>query len=80
MGEIENLIGECEYMQMEMKMLNKKVKVVQKDFYVKIGILRQLHDNFIVLEFFNGKEEIISFDRINAISEIDAGGDANGRK
>ena len=62
-------------MTMEMtELLNKSVVVVKKDGYQKIGVLKTLTALFLVLRFFDGKEEIISFEAIDSVKQADGRG------
>jgi predicted transcriptional regulator len=64
-------------MKMELEMttlLNKEVVVVKKDGFKKIGVLTALTDRFLILRFFDGKEEIISFEAIDSVKQADGRG------
>jgi hypothetical protein len=50
-------------------LIGRRVYVVKRDGYGKPGILREMTDNFIVLDLGNGKEEVISFVAIDTIKE-----------
>jgi ferredoxin-fold anticodon binding domain-containing protein len=55
--------------QME-TLVGKDVKVIRKNGgYTKVGVLRQITNGFIVLQLFNGRTEVITFDGIEAIKE-----------
>jgi small nuclear ribonucleoprotein (snRNP)-like protein len=48
-------------------LINKKVAVIKTDGFIKLGILKHIDRNFIVLKLLNGDEEIISFRAIDTI-------------
>lgn len=48
-------------------LVGKPVVVLKIDGYTKMGILKSLSEQFIVLQFYDGKEEIISFGVINNV-------------
>ena len=52
-----------------MNLLGKEVKVVMRDGFIKSGYLREVTANYIVLEFFSGKQEIIAFGVLKSVSE-----------
>jgi hypothetical protein len=58
--------------------LNKKVKVRQKDNFVKEGILVGHDDNFVFLEFSSGEKVAISKGIIVEIKEV-RGGENHGK-
>lgn len=56
-------------------LLNTQVVVVKKDGFQKIGVLKALTDRFLILKFFDGREEIISFEAIDSVKQAnDRGG------
>lgn len=48
-------------------LIGKPVIVLKIDRYTKTGILKSISEQYIVLQFFDGKEEIISFGVINNV-------------
>ena len=52
-------------------LLNKKIRVVQKDGFVKIGILIDYDANFITLSFDNGDKNYINRDSILSFQEVE---------
>lgn len=55
-------------------LISKEVVVVKKDGYQKIGVLKALTDRFLILKFFDGREEIISFEGIDSVKQADGRG------
>ena len=47
--------------------VGKKIKIVQKDGFIKHGILKDVSDNFLTLEFDNGDLNIIKKDFVLSI-------------
>jgi len=56
---------------MEMDLVGKNVKVIQKDGYVTIGKLMDINSSYIALEYFNGRKVIITFQEIKSIKQIE---------
>lgn len=54
------------------KFIGKRVKIVQKDNFIKSGICNGYNESFIFLEFDNGTELSISFDTIKEIRILEA--------
>ncbi len=52
-------------------LINKKVKVVMRDGYLKFGILKRVESNFIEVEYFNGKKEIINLEYVKSLTEFE---------
>jgi len=52
-------------------LLNKKIRIVQKDGFVKIGILINYDANFIILSFDNGDKNYINRDSILSFQEVE---------
>ncbi len=52
-------------------LISKQVVVVKRDGYQKIGILKALTDRFLILQFLDGREEIISFEAIDSVKQAD---------
>jgi len=50
------------------KIVNKKVKILQKDGFIKNGIVKDVSDDFITLIFDNGSENLIRKDFIVSIT------------
>lgn len=50
-------------------LVNKSVVVVKRDGYQKVGVLKTLTDTYLVLKFYDGREEIISFTAIDSVHE-----------
>jgi hypothetical protein len=57
----------------------KNVKVKKKDGFVKIGQLVDINQSFLILQYFDGRIEIIPLGEIAAVVEIERG-DEDGRK
>lgn len=53
------------------KFLGKKVRIVQKDRFVKSGRVVGTGDKFIVLEFIDGRNVDIACDFIAEIAEVE---------
>ena len=51
------------------ELLGRNVLVVQKNGYKRFGTLLKIEPNYIVLRYFNGKEELIGWASIDRISE-----------
>ena len=49
------------------KFVGKRVKIFQKDKYIKDGLCRGYNERFIFLEFNDGTPVAISFDKIDEI-------------
>jgi len=56
---------------MEIDLVGKNVKVIQKDRYVVIGKLLDINSSYIVLEYFDGRKEVIAFPEIRTIKQIE---------
>ncbi len=54
---------------MDLNLKGKQVLVIMKDGFIKHGLLLDAQPNFVVLQFQDGKEEIISFSTISVIKE-----------
>lgn len=52
------------------KFLNKKVKIVQKDNFVKFGTVTKFEDGFLTLVYDNGETYDISVDFVGLITEM----------
>jgi hypothetical protein len=50
-------------------LVGKKVVVRQKDKWKKWGFLKSITEKYLVLEYTNGEEEIISLDEIVSVKE-----------
>lgn|GEM_PF-3498425 len=58
----------CVLMGVFDKIVNKKVKILQKDGFIKNGIVKDVSDDFITLIFDNGSENLIRKDFIVSIT------------
>ena len=52
----------------DIPLLNKKVVVSKNDGFKKYGVLKSIDQQFLVLEFGNGKTEYIPVQAVGAIS------------
>lgn len=59
--------------------VGKKIRILQKDGFKKDGILKGILDNFLVIEFSDGRQNLINEDFVASIkvSEVGKGGEVN---
>ncbi len=53
--------------------LNKKVAIQKKDGFTKFGILMEFDTNFVKIQMFNGRTELIARDAIATIGDYKEG-------
>lgn len=58
--------------EVESNLLEKRVRVIHRNGYVKIGVLKKVTDRYIVLQLFNSEPELISFEAIDTV-KLDGG-------
>jgi len=63
---------------MDTNLLGKKVWILQRSGHHKIGILKSLAENFIVLQLVNGEEVILNIREIAKIERFRERGGWNG--
>ena len=54
-------------------MENKRVVAIKKDGYKKYGLLLKVAEKYIVLQYADGKQEIIPFDALDSVREDGVG-------
>ena len=54
------------------RLLNKTVRLIKADGYVKIGVLRHINASFIEIVYSDGKFEIVPFSQIKSVMAVEA--------
>lgn len=50
-------------------LVGKDVKVVQQDGFIKVGRLTELNQTYLILEFYDGSNEIVMLAFVKSVSE-----------
>lgn len=51
--------------------INCRVRIIQKDFYTKVGIFKGYDEYSIYLEFFDGSPQVIGRDNITTLQKLE---------
>lgn len=51
--------------------IGKRVRIIQKDNFTKVGYFKGYDESLIYLEFFDGTPQIIGRDNIKTLSELE---------
>jgi len=58
---------------MALSLEGKQVLVIKKDGFKKYGLLLKITEKYIVLQYADGKQEIIPFDALDSVKEARVG-------